>query len=108
MQDTELKEEKVELQVQEFKAPSSGEYFTNLSFKDKAIVDLSAMIYQDSDLLDEAIKACEGDGRKQSMVEYVRTHFTSLLAKFPSIQEEYLANVRLKNAKLKKARRRKK
>jgi hypothetical protein len=105
MQDPELKEQ--EIQVQEFKTPSTGEYFTHLNIKDKTVVDLASAIYQDQELLQRAITACQGDSRGQSMVAYVRENFGALLPKFPAIQEVYLNQVRLKNAKLKKARRRK-
>lgn len=104
MNEEELTVVEKEIEIQDFSTPSNNKYFANLTFKEKAILDIATLIYQDKDLLDRAVAACGGSNSKQTMVGYVSKYFSHLLSKFPSVQEEYLNQVRQKHNKLKKAR----
>lgn len=77
----------------------------NITLKERAVICLSILIFNDEKMLTEAIDFCLNKGKEMtSMEEYVSDNFSTLITKFPTIQKEYIKEVKLKNKKKARAR----
>ena len=103
MQKQETKEVSYELDA--VTKNTDGEEVANSTLKDRTIMCLASLVYENEELLSKALDYCMKDGNQRlSMEVYVEDNFGTLLSKFPQLQKEYISSIRVKNAKAKKLR----
>jgi len=90
------------------KENSEGETIAGATLKERAVMTLASLIYNDEVLLNEALEYCMKDGNQMtSMEEYVSENFSRLLPNFPELQKEYIDSIKLRNKKLRRKRKKK-